>query len=197
MSYATEPVTLSLKAARERKGLSQRTLGAQAGVPQSHISRIEKGVVDLRLSSLVELARTLDLELMLVPRGKTAVVQAIIRDDDQRNIQSARGAAKILQHLENQIEALPGDVQSEIVIQKLQRWVRELMHFNLSADDLVQLQDVSAVMQEFQNDPCNLSAAGRAETRMSVLRNALADDVGASVMSGPRPAYRLDGDDHG
>ena len=58
MSYATEHIAESLKAARERKGLSQRALSAKAGVPQSHISKIENGAVDLRLSSLVELAQS-------------------------------------------------------------------------------------------------------------------------------------------
>ena len=49
MSYITEYITETLKAAREAKGLSQRDLSSRAGVPQSHISKIESGVVDLRL----------------------------------------------------------------------------------------------------------------------------------------------------
>jgi len=68
-----------LRNARENKGLSQRDLGAVSGVPQSHISKIEKGAVDLRLSSLIELARALDLELVLVPRPAVPAVQSIVR----------------------------------------------------------------------------------------------------------------------
>ena len=58
---------MELKAARLAKGLSQRALSEGAGVPQSHISKIERGGVDLRHSSLVEIARALDLEVTLVP----------------------------------------------------------------------------------------------------------------------------------
>ena len=80
MAYAIEQVAQTLKAARQGKGLSQRALSKLAGVPQSHISRIENGVVDLRLSSLVEIARVLDLEVTLVPRKSVPAVQSIVRN---------------------------------------------------------------------------------------------------------------------
>ena|SRR6056297_1987979 len=77
MNYTLEPIAERLKQAREGKGLSQRALSKLAGVPQSHISRIENGGVDLRVSSLIELARVLDLELMLVPRKSVSAVRAV------------------------------------------------------------------------------------------------------------------------
>lgn len=61
------PIAATLKAARLRKGLTQRELGRLAGVPQSHVSKIEAGSVDLRFSSLVALAELLDLRFELVP----------------------------------------------------------------------------------------------------------------------------------
>ena len=79
MPYATEYIALTLKNARQARGLSQRALGAKAGIPQSHISKIENGTVDLRVSSLVELARVLGLELVLVPRKVVPAVDAIVR----------------------------------------------------------------------------------------------------------------------
>lgn len=199
MGYATEHIAESLKAARIRKGLSQRALSAKAGVPQSHYSRIENGAVDLRLSSLVELARALDLEPTLVPRKKLPAVRAIIRSDDggQRDVQSARKAANMLQRLGNRIAELPGETRSEIAVQELQRRTRELMHFKLSADDLVHLQEASAAMQKFLSDSSNLDAFEQAQSRLRQLRNALAHGAGASAPSFPRPAYRLDDDDHG
>lgn len=199
MGYATEHIAESLKAARERKGLSQRALGAKAGIPQSHISKIENGVVDLRISSLVELARVLDLELTLVPRKKLPAVRAIIRGDDDghRDVQSARKAANMLRRLEDQIAELPSETLSEIPVQEFQRRVRDLMHFRLSADDLVHVQEASAKMREFLSDPRNLEAVEQAQSRLRLLRNALAHRARASAPSLPRPAYRLDGDDHG
>lgn len=69
----------TLKEAREAKGLSQRALAVRSKVPQSHISRIERGQVDIQLSSLVELARVLELEVKLVPRRVVQVVDGVIR----------------------------------------------------------------------------------------------------------------------
>ena len=65
-----EAFTEMLRAARERRGLTQRELGRLAGVPQSHISKIESGAVDLRLSSLLALAAVLELDLVLTERAR-------------------------------------------------------------------------------------------------------------------------------
>ena len=68
-----------LKQARQAKGLSQRALSAKAGIPQSHISKIESGAVNLQLSSLIELSRVLGLELMLVPQKAAPVAKSVVR----------------------------------------------------------------------------------------------------------------------
>ncbi len=78
MKDRLEPIISKLKAARENKGLSQRALSKKVGVPQSHLSKIESGAVDLKTSSLIEMARSLELELMLVPRQYISTVEAII-----------------------------------------------------------------------------------------------------------------------
>jgi transcriptional regulator with XRE-family HTH domain len=79
MSYATEDIIKALKHARQAKGLSQRALSSLIGVPQSHISKIESGGTDIRLSSLIELARVLDLELKLVPRKAVPAIETVVR----------------------------------------------------------------------------------------------------------------------
>jgi HTH-type transcriptional regulator/antitoxin HipB len=66
-----------LREARKSKGLTQGELGAKIGLPQSHISQIEAGNIDIRLSSLLEIARLLDLEPMLIPRPMIPAVRAI------------------------------------------------------------------------------------------------------------------------
>lgn len=48
-------------------------------MPQSHISKIESGKVDIKASSLVEIARALDLEFMLVPRNLVPTIEALSR----------------------------------------------------------------------------------------------------------------------
>lgn len=78
LTYSTEQLAQQLKAQRENRGLSQRALSRIAGVPQSHISKIENNAVDLRLSSFVAIARALDLDLMLVPKKALPAVQSIV-----------------------------------------------------------------------------------------------------------------------
>lgn len=94
MTYSNDQILKSLKEARQRKGFSQRELSAKSGVPQSHISKIESGDVDLRVSSLVALARVLDLELELVPKKAVQAIRSIVRsstnDDAQANNQQAK-----------------------------------------------------------------------------------------------------------
>jgi transcriptional regulator with XRE-family HTH domain len=70
----------ALIAARRRAGLSQRALGAKLGISQSHLSKIERAAVDPQASNLVEIARSLGLELMLVPKLLVPAVQALERE---------------------------------------------------------------------------------------------------------------------
>ena len=85
MSYVTEQILESLREARVRKGFSQRELSARSGVPQSHISKIESGGVDLRISSLIALARVLDLELLVAPKKSIPAIKSIIRSSQGIN----------------------------------------------------------------------------------------------------------------
>lgn len=79
MSYITEQIVENLRKARIDKGFSQRELSVRSGVPQSHISKIESGAVDLRVSSLIAIARVLDLELFLVPKKSVPAIKSIIK----------------------------------------------------------------------------------------------------------------------
>lgn len=87
MSYVTETIVATLREARVRKGLSQRELSARSGVPQSHISKIESGSVDLRVSSLIALARVLDLELLVAPKKSVPAIQSIIRSSSGTHVE--------------------------------------------------------------------------------------------------------------
>lgn len=67
----------ALRTARKAGRLSQRELGDRVGLTQAQISRIESGQVDPRLSSMVELARGLGVEVMLVPRKVIPAAMAL------------------------------------------------------------------------------------------------------------------------
>ena len=96
MSYQAGGFAQSLRRARVDKGWSQRELSGKAGIPQAHISRIESGAVDVKISTLVELARLLDLELLLAPRSSISAVEALIREAEaNRGLTHARTPAQI------------------------------------------------------------------------------------------------------
>ena|SRR5690606_19145991 len=72
-------IAASISQQRSAKGLTQANLGELLGLPQSHVSKLEGGKVDLRTSSLLELARVLDLEVMLVPRELVPTVRRMMQ----------------------------------------------------------------------------------------------------------------------
>ena len=67
-------LTKTIQQQRRRKGISQAELGRLVGMPQSQIARIERGGADFRLSTLINVARALDLEPMLVPKHLSTAV---------------------------------------------------------------------------------------------------------------------------
>jgi len=73
-----------LKDARLELKLNQSELGKKMGMPQSHVSKIEKGLSDPRLSTISDMARLLDQELILVPREKLIIINALINQDDEQ-----------------------------------------------------------------------------------------------------------------
>lgn len=77
MIHAVEYLSKALKQAREEKRLSQRALSTRVGMPQAQISKIENAAVDMQASTLIALARALDLELMLVPRNAVPAVKSL------------------------------------------------------------------------------------------------------------------------
>ena len=66
-----------LRRSRETKGYTQSDMGARIGQPQSAVSRIERGG-DLRVSTLLEMARVLDMEPILVPKLLIPTVQVLL-----------------------------------------------------------------------------------------------------------------------
>lgn len=100
-------IAKQLKEAREAKGLSQRGLSAKAGIPQSHISKIENGAVNLQLSSLIELSRVLGLELMLVPQKAAPAAKSLARSaapDKYRLAEERRGRRQDIRKAIDEVE---------------------------------------------------------------------------------------------
>lgn len=75
--YHAETLGKMLKRARKEAGASQRAVSARSGVTPSHLSQIERGRVNFSVETMVQLARALDLELMLVPKKYISAVTSI------------------------------------------------------------------------------------------------------------------------
>ncbi len=71
-----------LKRARLAKKLRQSEFGVKLGLPQSHISKIEQGRSDPRLSTVTDMARLLDQELVLVPRSMLPAIRAMLSGEE-------------------------------------------------------------------------------------------------------------------
>ena len=67
-----------LRAARLASGLSQGALAGRLGLHQRQISDLERAAMDPRLSTLQDVARGLELDLMLVPRALIPVVEGLL-----------------------------------------------------------------------------------------------------------------------
>ncbi len=77
-----QTVLETLRASRIQRHLKQAELAEKLGTRQSQISDLERAAVDPRLSTVQDVARMLDLELMLVPRQLIPVIESLVRRQD-------------------------------------------------------------------------------------------------------------------
>ena len=85
-----------VRAARKRKGLTQRELAAKARIPQPMISSIERGLQDPRYSTLERILAAVDHEVDFVPHAgggvdRTQFIETLRLTPDERLIQGAQG----------------------------------------------------------------------------------------------------------
>lgn len=190
MSHATDHVIAALRAAREQKAISQRELSARSGVPQAKISRLENGAVDVQLSSLVSLARALDLEVELVPRKALPAIKSIIRSTQRKDIAAAttNEVSKLARALQDVRTPL---VPRPIVEQTLNH-LRMIQHFPLAADQLEAIQRFNDVLK---HKPLEIDAASLDHhiKMINRVRNQLAHTPPPALP--PKPAYSLDEED--
>jgi transcriptional regulator with XRE-family HTH domain len=200
MKYTTDPIAKTLKNARKTKGLSQRAVGKLAGVPQSHISNIEKGTVDLRVSSLIELARALDLELTLVPRKSVSAVHSIVRSSRGGSLIDSSGSSfkstlTELQRLQKQLATITQLNPINTDLAQLQRLVRDLQRLDVPQQNLNKLREINKTFKAF-TDTRNLDAFKQALRELHNLRNNIAHSPSLPLVGKVRPAYSLEEGDH-
>lgn len=208
MTYASEEIIEALKAAREAKGLSQRGLSARTGVPQSHISKIEKGNADIRLSSLVELARALELELRLVPRKALPAVESVVRTisppkptEITDTFKDVRRALENVAQLRSTFPDLSGlrslqeSLQLASNFRDLNRYQEQIRSITKPIRDI---QKQTAQLKKLHDEITLPAMTLREITHTANIARQLRNHLAHSPQLGPsarRPAYRLDDDD--
>lgn len=196
MIYTTGHIATALKNARETKGLSQRALSELAHMPQSHISKIESGGVDLRVSSLVELARVLDLELALVPRKSVSAVNSIVRSTAGAPRQPGPATRRAWKNLSEKLNRLSHTDPANMELAQLRRLTRDLQHLGLPTVDLPIARDlnkqIDAILEKRDADGIH-----RLLIEMKALRNTAAHRPTPDDLDSVRPAYSLEGDSDG
>lgn len=201
MGAGIEIMAASLREARIAKALTQKELGQRVGLPQSHISKIEKGVVDLKLSSLVEIARALGLEIKLVPRKALPAVEGAMRAHGT-TIETSRALSLLGQQAQivDRIKANFPDLLPQV--EAFQNAVRSIPRLPFDAAQLKALdqalQPTKRLTAIIEGQGGVAALAKRLEEATSALRqfrNMQVQHAPLIEAARQRPAYRLEEDD--
>jgi transcriptional regulator with XRE-family HTH domain len=200
MCAGIEEIAASVRKARIAKALTQKELGQRVGLPQSHISKIEKGTVDLKLSSLVEIARALDLEITLVPRKALPAVEGAVRAHGT-TVETSR-AVSLLNEQAQIAERIKANFPDLSQVEGFQNAIRSIPRLQF---DAAQLKALGEALQPAKRLKTIIEAQGgaaalakRIEEATSALRHFRNIQVHhAPLIEAARqlPAYRLEEDD--
>jgi transcriptional regulator with XRE-family HTH domain len=202
MSVGIADIAASIRQARKDKGLTQRELGQRVGLPQSHISKIESGVVDLQLSSLAEIARALDLEVKLVPRKALPAIEGTVRAavGTAGSSAASRALATIQKDLQlaDQIRASYPDLKEienyRSILKNIEALQIDDRTLKTLQNALKPSQDLAKFFKEYNEVAKIAKQVNEATSALQQWRNV---QVHLPRIDGPRqrPAYRLEDDE--
>ena len=195
MPYKSEDLTGQLRIARHAAGISQRALSARSGLTQAHISQIERGTLEPRLSSLIDMARALDLELVLVPRKLVPAVNGILHAAPERDLSPENGQA-VLREIargERLAAKLKTQYDGSADLDRIEESLHALRSAPLRPSDLTNIGDAIEMLGRRQAGEQPRNVVNEIAANLQSLRNRIAHDRAEA----PRPAYDLgeDGDE--
>ena len=80
---STATVGALLRREREGRGWTLADLAERTGIPQPNLSRLERGLADVRLSTVLRVAQALGTEISLAPVGRLRRLDDVVRDAKQ------------------------------------------------------------------------------------------------------------------
>lgn len=197
----------AVKRARMEKAISQRALSDKVGIPQGHLSKIENGSVDPRLSSIIEIARALDYEIAFVPRTLLPAIRSLERQAPQPTDPEARATVRDLRKIQQDAQKLAKELPNSKDVQKLLTTVREIQQYKLDPRFAGRIREIVEQMRpalgaaiaarhhlknwaENPNTQKQLQQIINAASALQQTRNALAHGAIEPVRES-EPAYQL------
>jgi transcriptional regulator with XRE-family HTH domain len=195
MTYKTEDLIAQIREVREASGTSQRALSDRAGLTQSHISQIESGKMEPGLSSFIDMARALDLELMLLPKKLVPAVLGLVKTQatPEMRIHAGQPNDKRFARAERLIKKMKDLYGSSADLDRIDEYLRFLRRVHLSDQEMQLVRELIARIERYQTSPQAAPVIRDIAQNLQRLRNSIAHGNSTD----PKPAYALDegGDD--
>ncbi len=193
MGYKSEDLIREIRDRRTDAGISQRALAARSGLTQAHISQIETGTLEPGLSSFIDMARALDLEIMLVPKKFLPAVQGILRQTstEQSTPQDGEAALREIGRGERLVIKQKQLYGSSADLDRIADALRFLRHAPLRKPDLQIVTGAINKLRRYQASPQSKDIVAAIATDLQQLRNRVVH----SPSEAPRPAYAIDDED--
>jgi transcriptional regulator with XRE-family HTH domain len=188
MPYQSEELIREVQGQRIKGALSQRALAARSGLTQAHISQIETGRLEPGLSSFIEMARALDLEIVLVPKKLLPAVQGVLRPSADGSSSPDDGQSALFTKGERFIARQKKLEGRSVSLDRIEEYLRFLKQVRLRKDDLAVVTEAIKMLGQLEENP--RAQLGDVAGMLRTLRNRVAHPVEA-----PRPAYALDEED--
>ncbi len=193
MGYKSEDLIREIRDRRTDAGISQRALAARSGLTQAHISQIETGTLEPGLSSFIDMARALDLEIMLVPKKFLPAVQGILRQTstEQSTPQDGEAALREIGRGERLVIKQKQLYGSSADLDRIADALRFFRHAPLRKPDLQIVTGAINKLRRYQASPQSKDIVAAIATDLQQLRNRVVH----SPSEAPRPAYAINDED--
>jgi transcriptional regulator with XRE-family HTH domain len=193
VGYKSEDLIQQIRDRRTEAGISQRALSARAGLTQGHISQIETGLLEPGLSSFIDMARALDLEVVLVPRKFLPAVQGILRQTQAESLSPETGDAAFREIARGERLVIKQKLLygSSADLDRIADALRFLRQAPLRKQDLQIVSHAINTLKRFQASPQSKDTVAAIAADLQQLRNRVAH----SPSEAPRSAYAIDEED--
>jgi transcriptional regulator with XRE-family HTH domain len=193
MGYKSEHLIGQVREVREAFGLSQRALSDRTGQTQSHISQIESGKMEPGLASFIDMARALDLEVVLVPKKLLPAINGLMRAQatPDMHIHAGQPNDKRFARAERLVKKMKSLYGTSADLDRIDEYLRFLRRVNLSDGEMQVVRGEMDRLERYQASPQSAQVVKDIATALQRLRNTMAH----ARPSEPGPAYSLDGGD--